>query len=417
MQKDKTKYESNMADKRAAARSSGLPNMGDAPQRGALAAPAPSKARASDNTRPAAPRDPPNQKYGLLRTLLTMGAIRPAIFILSKFPWLPMSHPEVADLFLHMIRLSIAHICAPISPAAASIREKSRPNLDRTIIETGSAPKSIPKKKLIVVHAPTPPSNQYTDFTYFYPAWLDTVPICTTRREVFTVIEPMLRYVRVNAYRDMGVLTQLCRIGKAELSEVIVQIIIIECILSNVKSVVQAVKSKDDALIKEVQSQWRTMLRLYLLPGLSMTRANAAFNVEVWSVLRFYEQTERWGMYGEWADAQTLYPEVAVRHIEVRREVLGILRRVTVNTNNKLSLPLAKLAHSNPCLVFTECVKQAMAYDNLIEAIAESARALTALGYDVLMYAILTAFSDSRKPRMKDDGTSVSLWLMSKFLF
>jgi THO complex subunit 2 len=178
---------------------------------------------------------------------------------------------------------------------------------------------------------------------------------------------------------------------------------------------VQAKKLRNDALFDMTLSEWRTMLRLYLLPALSMTRSNAAFNVEIWNLLRFYDQTERWGMYGEWALAHTVHPEVKVRHVEVTREVRGILRRVTVNTNNKLSLPLAKLAHSNPCLVFSECVKQAMAYDNLIEAIAESARSLTFLGYDVLIYAILTAFSNSSKPRMKDDGTSVALWLQSMF--
>jgi THO complex subunit 2 len=222
MQKDMAKYQSNMKEKTTAAQSSGLPSMGDAPARGTQTAPPTSKPRPStaEGARPSAPRDPPNQKYGLLRSLLTMGALRPALLILSKFPWLSNSHPEIADLFLHMIRTSLTPICEPISPSASKIRAKSRPNPDRIIIETGSAPKFVPKKKLIVVHAPTPPSNMYTDYTYFYPAWLDTVPVCTTRREIFSVIQPMLRYVRVNAYRDISVLTQLCRIGKAELSEV-----------------------------------------------------------------------------------------------------------------------------------------------------------------------------------------------------
>lgn len=151
-----------------------------------------------------------------------------------------------------------------------------------------------------------------------------------------------------------------------------------------------------------------------MLPALSMTRANAVFNVEVWNVLRFYDRPQRWGLYGEWSQAHTKYPEVKVRHIEVTREVRAILRRVTVNTNNKLSLPLAKLAHSNPCIVFTECVKQATAYDNLIEAIAESARSLTLLGYDVLIFAILCAFANSAKPRMQEDGTTISMWLQSE---
>lgn len=155
------------------------------------------------------------------------------------------------------------------------------------------------------------------------------------------------------------------------------------------------------------------MLRQYILPALSMTRANAAFNMEVWSLLQMFDSKERWGIYGEWAQSHTKYLELKVRHVEVTRDVRGILRRVTANGTNKLAIPLAKLAHSNPCIVFNECVKQAMAYDNLIEAIAESARLLTPLGYDVLVWSILTAFSNSSKPRMKEDGTSVALWLQS----
>ena len=156
------------------------------------------------------------------------------------------------------------------------------------------------------------------------------------------------------------------------------------------------------------------MLRFYILPSLTMTRANAVFNQEVWALLRLYPAPRRWGLYGEWANADIKYPEVRTRRAEVLREIRGILRRVTVSGNNSLSIPLAKLSHSNPTLVFTECVKQAMAYDNLIEAISEAARGVTSLGYDVLVYEILTAFGNSSKPRMKEDGTSVAMWLQSE---
>ena len=86
------------------------------------------------------------------------------------------------------------------------------------------------------------------------------------------------------------------------------------------------------------------------------------------------------------------------------------------NSTNRLLLPLTKLAHSTPCLVFAKLVKQAMAYDNLIEVIGESACSLTYLGYDVLIYSVLTAFTNSSKPHMKEDGTSIAMWLQSKYI-
>ena len=118
-------------------------------------------------------------------------------------------------------------------------------------------------------------------------------------------------------------------------------------------------------------------------------------------------------MYGEWAQAYMLYPELRVHHVEVTREVHGILPCMMVNSTNRLSLPLAKLAHSNPCLVFAKQVKQVMAYDNLIEAIGKSACLMTYLGYNILIYSMLAAFTNTSKPHMKEDRTSVAMWLQS----
>ena len=93
---------------------------------------------------------------------------------------------------------------------------------------------------------------------------------------------------------------------------------------------------------------------------------------------------------------------------------MTVTKDKTVDSNtNRLSLPMAKLAHANPCTVFLEAVKQVQAYDNLVEPIAESARSLTTMGYDVLTYAVLSALSNQDKPRMKEDGTSVAMWLQS----
>ncbi|KAF8324471.1 transcription factor/nuclear export subunit protein 2-domain-containing protein [Cantharellus anzutake] len=395
MGKAEEQYQQNMKQKAIAAQSSGGPSMGDSPLKSSAASSRSRTSASLDGAKsgsPNIPKEPPNQKYRLLRFLLCLGALRPAIYLLAQFPWLPCAHTELSDIILYMVRWSIAPLHQPFSKAAERITAKNHPITDRIIVENGSPPKIIPKKKALTSTYPVPQSNQYTEFVFFYPASQNHIPVCSNVRELFTVAEPLLRYVKVNACRDIGLLTHICRIGKADLIEG---------------------KSFGDDAFRSRLSEWRGMLRLYILPALSMTRANAAFNVEVWNVLKFYDQTERWGMYGEWAQSHALYPEVKVRHVEVTREVRSILRRVTANSTNKLSLPLAKLAHSNPCLVFAESVRQSMAYDNLIEAIAESARSLTYLGYDVLVYSVLTAFTNSAKPRMKEDGTSVAMWLQS----
>lgn len=230
MERGLAKYRANMKDKMTAAQSSGGPSMGDAaplrdagpPSRSSII---PSKTRATDSkpsTTGAAHREPIPQKLNILRTLIGMGALRPAFFILSKFDWVASAYPEVADQFLAMLDVSIAQLLVPASSSSDQLlmAEKNAPSLERTIVEAGKAPSVIPKKRSLVASCPVPKGNHYTEFVYFYPAWLDTLPLCTTRREVFTVIEPFLRFTGIQCYRDIPLLTKLCRIGRADLLEV-----------------------------------------------------------------------------------------------------------------------------------------------------------------------------------------------------
>ncbi len=223
MGKHEEQYQQNMKQKAVAAQSSGGPTMGDAPLRGSTL---PSKPRTSTNVDgvksaiSSVSKDPPNQKYRLLRFLLCLGALRPALFILAQFPWLPYAHTELSDIILYMVRWSIAPLQQPFSKAADRITAKNHPITDRLIIENGSTPKMIPKKKALTSTYPVPQPNQYTEFVFFYPASRNYVPVCSNVRELFTVVEPLLRFVKVNACRDIALLTHICRIGRADLNEV-----------------------------------------------------------------------------------------------------------------------------------------------------------------------------------------------------
>ena len=82
----------------------------------AMAAPLESSGSSSSKARPAAPepkkeevveKEAPNQKLGLLNALLSVGALRPAISILSKFSWMVDAYPELADLMLRVLKHSI----------------------------------------------------------------------------------------------------------------------------------------------------------------------------------------------------------------------------------------------------------------------------------------------------------------------
>lgn len=159
---------------------------------------------------------------------------------------------------------------------------------------------------------------------------------------------------------------------------------------------------------------WFKILRVYLLPALPLIRGNAVCTVEVWNIIRQYETTARWRLYGEWKT--TVYgshSELVIRQVQADRESKGILRRLSHNTIDSLSGTVAKLAHSNPCIFFSNAVNQIMAYDNLANVVIQALRYVTNMGFDVLVFIILDALANPDKERLKDDGVNTTDWLQS----
>jgi THO complex subunit 2 len=162
---------------------------------------------------------------------------------------------------------------------------------------------------------------------------------------------------------------------------------------------------------------WFKVLRLYLLPAVPLIRGNAVCTVEVWNIIRQYETTVRWRLYGEWQTSiYKSHPELQIRKVQAERESKGILRRLSNNTIDSLSGTVAKLAHSNPCIFFANSVNQIMAYDNLAGVVIQALRYVTNMGFDVLVYIILDAFANPYKERVKEDGVNTSDWLQSETL-
>ena len=138
--------------------------------------------------------------------------------------------------------------------------------------------------------------------------------------------------------------------------------------------------------------------------------------VEVWYVLKSYDTTLRWQLYGEWkTTTYQSHPELRIRQVQADREAKGLLRRLSLNTIDSLSGAVAKLVHSNPCIFFTAAVGQIMAYDNLAAVVIQALRYTTSMGFDVLVFIILNAFADPNKERVKDDGVNTMDWLQSQF--
>ncbi|KAF9224309.1 hypothetical protein BS17DRAFT_779623 [Gyrodon lividus] len=341
----------------------------------------------------------PNQKAGLVAALFAVGALRPAFAILTKFPWLVDAHVELVDLVLRVLKHSIA----PIYDSTFVLKERN-PSFTQPRARygsTGITTTPIRKPQLTLI-APTPPGTYATEFVFFFPDWSERVPLSTTYDDLIYVIEPLMSFIGLHISRDPLLVSKVTRLGRSQLMST-----------TPLHPVTKKPTEEPDPT-NPVRLFWFKLLRAYFLPALPLIRGNAVCTVEIWNIIRQYETTARWKLYGEWkTSTYNSHPELYIRQVQADRESKGILRRLSHHTIDTLSGTVAKLAHSNPCIFFTNAVNQIMAYDNLANVVIQALRYVTNMGFDVLVYIILDALSNPHKNRVKDDGVNISDWLQS----
>ncbi|KAJ3922736.1 transcription factor/nuclear export subunit protein 2-domain-containing protein [Lentinula edodes] len=345
------------------------------------------------------PKNPPNQKTGILLALLSIGAMKPAVGILSRFPWLVDAQPDIADLLIRIMKLSISQLYDSLIDTKERNPDFTQPR--PRFSGTGLAPPP-PRKPILSLLAPNPPSSSTVDYVFFFPNWNEQIPICTSLDDLVYVIEPLLRFIGLHISRDPLFLTKFVRLGRQHLLTTI--------------PIDPLTKKPDGEPDPEntVRKFWYRIVRQYLLPAIPLIRGNAVCTVEVWNVVKLFDISLRWKLYGEWqSETYKTHPELRIRRVQAERESKGILRRLSHKTIESLAGPVGKLAHSNPCILFTNAVNQIMAYDNLAAVVVQVLRSLTNMGFDVLTFIILDALANPNKERVKDDGVNTSDWLQS----
>ena len=106
---------------------------------------------------------------------------------------------------------------------------------------------------------------------------------------------------------------------------------------------------------------WFKLLRRYILPALPLIRGNAVCTVDVWNVMRQFEITLRWQLYGEWkTSTYKSHPELRVRQVQTDREANGTVYRRALS-DPELSRKCQKLG-SNLILNAVPRVLTVMAY-------------------------------------------------------
>ncbi|EMR10044.1 hypothetical protein PNEG_01798 [Pneumocystis murina B123] len=333
-----------------------------------------------------------NQKVLFLKALLSVGALPQAVYMFSEFPFLSGPYPELADLLHKIVHHMISDIYNKISPLSglsknlrqSLFQEKKRP-LDMRFRDS-LVFTHFPRVKLTLDPLPVHITNDLLKKFFYEDDAMNLIPVCETYDDFHKIVIPLLRFSSLRIYRDIKLLCKICRIGRAQI--------------------------KEECSSQKVKEAWKNVLRGFLLPALSMIQVNPGVVNEIYDLIRFYSYSERYAFYGEWNNViYKIYPELKVKVVEVEKETKGILRRISKTNVRQFGRVLAKVSHSNPCIVFSVALNQIESYDNLVDVVVDAARYITIFGYDVLTFILLISLSNENKKRLKDDGTSIAHWL------
>ncbi|KAG4304108.1 hypothetical protein PORY_002472 [Pneumocystis oryctolagi] len=333
-----------------------------------------------------------NQKVFLLKALLSVGSLPQCVYMFSEFPFLCGPYPELADVLHKIIHYMISNIYNKISPLSGlsknlrqSLQEKKKSS-DIRLKDSYSASAQTSRIKLTLDPLPVQTTNDLLKKFFYDDYLMNLIPVCETYEDFHKVLIPILRFSGFRIYRDIKLLCKVCRIGKAQI--------------------------KEEHLSQKVKELWKYVIREFLLPALSMIQVNPGVVNEIYDLIKFYSYTERYAFYGEWNNViYKTYPELKTKVVEVEKETKGILRRISKTNVRQFGRVLAKVSHSNPCVVFSVALNQIESYDNLVDVVVDAARYITIFGYDVLTFILLVSLSNENKKRLKEDGTSIAHWL------
>lgn len=337
--------------------------------------------------------EPKDQKVQLLVCLLTIGALPEALFILGRFPWIPEVFPEVLDLINRILHHTIKDVYDQIRPTSATVTEsptRKIPAADQTGMPKGQIrlTQLQSRKQLRWPFPDKYDTNDNLSYRFYWDEWADNVPVCQSVDDLFTLCSTLLNVSGVSIGKDTGLLTKIIRIG-----------------LHSLKA--------DDS--ERNLDRWQDLLKRILLPALSITKANPSIADEIFAMLKHYPVSTRYSMYAEWYQGATSrLPAMKAAFDRARLETLSTMKRISKVNMVSMARQLAKIAYSAPGVVFAIALSQIESYTNLTEVVINCAKHFTSLGYDVLVWTLLTALGGKDRNRKNDENPLLpSAWLQA----
>ena len=339
---------------------------------------------------------PSDKQEHLLKSLLCIGALPEALYILGRFPWLPDAIIDLPDYIHRILHHCLCKVYEPLRPLqdCEELREQQQGlDPDQTGITKGLL-KNIglpPRKTLRWAHPDKDDTNEGTDYRFYWDDWADIIPVCQSIDDVFVLCRTLLNLTGVKLGRDPLLLMKFTRIGRHSLAT----------------DPTQANRDR-----------WFDLLKRLIVPSLSMTKNNPGVVNAVYELLKNYSTTERYSVYTEWYQGQiSRLPDIMSAFEQVKAETKDVLKRVSKTNVRPMARALGRVATASPGVVFQVVISQIESYDNLIDTVSECARYFTYLSYDVLTWSLISSLGARGRLRVQADGMLTSKWLQAIALF
>jgi THO complex subunit 2 len=324
--------------------------------------------------------EPRDQKFALLESLLTIGALPEALFILGKHPWLLEVYPELLELIFRLAHHSLNNLYEASKPA-----EAERPFTSPKGAGIRGPPKPsdyIPRRTLRWAKPDRKDCYDATDYKFYWEDWVDNVPACQEADDVIKLCSSLLGLIGAECGKDVVLLTKIIRIGKKSLA--------------------------DDASDAN-RTRWINFSATFIAPAISFTGRNPGIINELWDLFKHFDTATRYTIYSQWFNGNK--PAIRKAFGEVQDETKKTLSRISATNTKEYGRKIAKISYASPGTVFKTTVKQLVSYPNMITALVECSRYLTLLGYDVLTWTLVTYLLNPDKGSQQDDGMLSASWL------
>eukprot|EP00826_Nyctotherus_ovalis_P047430 TRINITY_DN5453_c0_g1_i8.p1 TRINITY_DN5453_c0_g1~~TRINITY_DN5453_c0_g1_i8.p1 ORF type:complete len:1085 (+),score=310.03 TRINITY_DN5453_c0_g1_i8:465-3719(+) len=198
----------------------------------------------------------------------------------------------------------------------------------------------------------------------------------------------IMKLLGIHVFQDTLLYTKLCRIIKASLKA------------EKEKPMEYSVKEMAEAICTKT-----------LLPALSLIVRNPGVCAVLWDVISEFEYIDRYNMYNTWLTvAYSSHPLLLLQYGTSNKDAQEWLKRVSRGNAKQTGKLLAKLSHSNPCILFDFLFIAIKSYENQIQSIITSLTNCTPLALDIIVYILLRHISETGKEKLEVDG-GISSWM------